>query len=152
MSGMIQQFEKVAGPADERSPASINKRSRSSHLATRDCPRVTLRFSPDDYERLQEMADGAALATFIRAKVLSKKLPRKARRSVTSIQDKQAIAQILGLLGQSRIANNLNQLAYHANVGSLAMDDEVRIQIDEAYEHVLFLRKTLLKALGGGKP
>jgi hypothetical protein len=97
---------------------------------------------------LKEMADGMALATFIRAKVLDEQLPRKTRRSSTSVSDKQAIAQILGLLGQSRIANNLNQLAYHANVGSLAMDDATQAQIDEAYDQILFLRQTLLKALG----
>lgn len=118
------------------------------HRTPRDCPRVTLRLSQDDHARLMEMADGMALATFIRSKVLGEQLPRKTRSSSTSVSDKQAIAQILGLLGQSRIANNLNQLAYHANVGSLAMDDATQAQIDEAYDQILFLRQTLLKALG----
>ena len=65
--------------------------------------------------------------------------------------DQQAIAQILGLLGQSRIANNLNQLAYHANIGALVMDDETREQISEANNHVAFLRQTLIKMLGSNK-
>jgi hypothetical protein len=52
------------------------------------------------------------------------------------------------LLGQSRIANNLNQLAYHANIGALPIDDIIKAQITEAYGHGLFLRKTLIKALG----
>ena len=89
-----------------------------------------------------------ALATFIRAKVLNEQLPCKKRRSTSSLGDKQAIAQILGLLGQSRIANNLNQLAYHANVGSLVMDDDAQAQIKEAYDHVIYLRQALIKALG----
>ncbi|WP_093994801.1 hypothetical protein [Octadecabacter ascidiaceicola] len=46
------------------------------------------------------MADGMALATFIRAKVLDEQLPRRKRRSSASIADKLEIAQILGLLGQ----------------------------------------------------
>jgi len=63
------------------------------------------------------------------------------------VVEKQAIAQILGLLGQSRFANNLNQLAYHANVGSLVMEEETVDQIAEAHEHIVFLRKVLVKAL-----
>lgn len=55
--------------------------------------------------------------------------------------DQQAIAQILGLLGQSRIANNLNQLAYHANVGALIMEEETTARISEAHAHIVFLRK-----------
>ena len=65
-----------------------------------------------------------------------------------AVADKEALAQILGLLGQSRIANNLNQLAYHANTGSLPVDDVTKGQIEEAYGHVLFLRKSLIRALG----
>ena len=123
-------------------------RKRTQHKTPRDCPRVTLRLSADDHARLVEMADGMALATFIRAKVLDEKLPRTRCRSTASIGDKQAIAQILGLLGQSRIANNLNQLAYHANIGSLAMDETAIAQLDEAYEQIIVLRQTLIKALG----
>lgn len=125
------------------------KRSeRPRHKTTRDCPRVTLRLSVEDHERLMAMADGMALSTFIRAKALGETLPRRKPRSTASVVDKQALAQILGLLGQSRIANNLNQLAYHANIGSLAVEARTEEEINEAYEHVLFLRQTLLKALG----
>lgn len=118
------------------------------HKTTRDCPRVTLRLSVEDHERLQELADGMALSAYIRAKALGDALPRRKPRSSTSIADKQALAQVLGLLGQSRIANNLNQLAYHANIGSLAIDETTSAQISEAYDHVLLLRKTLIRALG----
>jgi len=128
--------------------AKPSKRKAPRHKTTRDCPRVTLRLSPDDYERLKELAGGLALSTYIRAKALGLNLPRRKPRSSASVVDKQAVAQILGLLGQSRIANNLNQLAYHANVGSLVMEDETIAQISEAHEHIVFLRKVLIKALG----
>lgn len=109
---------------------------------------MTLRLSPDDHERLKELAGSMALSTYIRAKALGLDLPRRKPRSSASVVDKQAIAQILGLLGQSRIANNLNQLAYHANVGSLVMEEETVAQIAEAHEYIVFLRKILIKALG----
>ncbi len=147
----IRQDFRVAADAD---PIAHRKVSRSAkdksprHKTTRDCPRVTLRLSVDDFERLKQLADGMALATYIRAKALGEVLPRRITRSKASVTDKQALAQILGLLGQSRIANNLNQLAYHANIGSLVMDENTQDRISETCDHVLFLRRTLIKALG----
>lgn len=132
--------------ASQKSAGSTPKTLR--HKTTRDCPRVTLRLSVEDHARLQKLADGMALSTYIRAKALGDALPSKKRRSSASVADKQALAQVLGLLGQSRIANNLNQLAYHANIGSLAMEAQTADQITEAYDHVIMLRAALIKALG----
>ena len=124
------------------------KRSSPTCKTTRDCPRVTVRLSKEDHARLKELAGGMALSVYVRAKALGEESPRRRRRSSSSVADKERLAQILGLLGQSRIANNLNQLAYQANVGSLAMDAETKAQISETQDHVLFLRKTLINALG----
>ena len=88
-----------------------------------------------------------ALSTYLRATALSQSLPRR-RKSGVSIQDREAIAQVIGLLGQSRIANNLNQLAYHANIGTLEFDEDANAQIHEAYDMALAMRADLLKALG----
>lgn len=131
-----------------RDAALLTTNKKCGHKTTRDCPRVTVRFSRDDYERLKNLADGMSLSVYLRTIALNDELPRRKNRSAAAISDKAAVAQLLGLLGQSRIANNLNQLAYHANVGSLAIDDAAREQINEAYETVLLIRKTLLKALG----
>ncbi|MEM8539636.1 MAG: hypothetical protein AAGF25_01665 [Pseudomonadota bacterium] len=146
MSSVNEDFQRAA---PLRLSSELKNVAKSpSNKTTRDCPRVTLRLSVDDHERLKELADGMALSVYIRARALEQELPRKKRRSTTSVADKQAIAKLLGLLGESRIANNLNQLAYHANVGALIMDDESREQITEAYDHVIFLRQTLIQALG----
>lgn len=144
MKGLGSEFQ-TASVAD---PAASVKRKTPRHKTTRDCPRLTLRLSLEDHARLQDLADGMALSTYIRAKALGEALPCRKLRSSASVVDKQALAQILGLLGQSRIANNLNQLAYHANIGSLPMDDETRGQISEAHSHIVLLRQTLIKALG----
>jgi len=58
------------------------------------------------------------------------------------------MARALALLGASRIANNLNQLAHQANIGSLIMDEDACTQIDEAYAHVRLMRDELVSALG----
>lgn len=146
MKTLQQEFDLV-GNATAATPKEANQK-QPTHKTTRSCPRVTLRLSVEDHARLKELAGSMALATYIRAQVLGKTLPKRKPRSTASVADKQALAQILGLLGQSRIANNLNQLAYHANVGSLAIDDETKVQIHEAYDHVLLIRTTLINALG----
>ncbi|MEO1457302.1 MAG: plasmid mobilization relaxosome protein MobC [Pseudomonadota bacterium] len=108
---------------------------------------MTVRLSPTDHAKLTELADGMALSVYLRASALGEELPRR-RRSGATIEDRAAIAKLLGLLGQSRIANNLNQLAYHANIGTLLMDDDARADLNEAYELVVTMRTTLLHALG----
>lgn len=149
MSGALQdQFAKAGAAKTPRKDVVQSAPTRPGNKTTRDCPRVTVRFSRDDYERLQELANGASLAVYLRGKALDEQLPRVRGRSAATVKDKAAIAQLLGLLGQSRIANNLNQLAYQANIGALVMDDDARSQIKEAYAHVNEMRGLLIEALG----
>ncbi|MEO0486267.1 MAG: plasmid mobilization relaxosome protein MobC [Pseudomonadota bacterium] len=124
--------------------------SASRQKRTRDCPRVTVRLSQEDHAKLTELADGTALSVYLRARALGQELPRRRAKGI-AVEDRVAIAKILGLLGQSRIANNLNQLAYHANVGALDFDEKAQAQVEEAYELVVNMRSLLLAALGTSK-
>ena len=76
---------------------------------------------------------------------------RRKRRPKDTVADKKAIAEALALLGQSRIANNLNQIAYRANIGALEINAEEREQIEEAYAHIIAIRALLVAALGKSK-
>jgi len=60
---------------------------------------------------------------------------KKASKRVVPEADRILLAQILAKLGESRIANNLNQIAYHANCGSLLLDDATIEEINEACLH-----------------
>ncbi len=113
-------------------------------------PPVTLRLTPDERERLEELAAGMTLSAYIRACVFAKEERRRKRRSKNAVADKKAIAEALALMGQSRIANNLNQLAHQANIGALDMDEDTRGQIDEAYLFIAEMRGMLVKALRSG--
>jgi len=75
MNLACKNFRQASGSASPRQ----SKPPR--HKITRDCPRVTLRLSVEDHERLTSLADGMALSTYIRAKALGDALPRKTRRS-----------------------------------------------------------------------
>lgn len=142
--------EPTAAFGEGAAPGSVapGRRSKKRTDTPRDCPRVTIRLSEADHARLVEMADGMALSTYIRALALNENLSKRMRTSMSPVTDQKAIGQVLGLLGQSRIANNLNQLAYQANIGALQIDDEALAQIEEAYVHVVAMRGLLLKALG----
>ena len=109
---------------------------------------VTLRLTPEERERLEEIAAGMTLSAYIRACVFAEEEKRRKSRPRDVVADKKAAAEALALLGQSRIASNLNQLAYHANIGALIVGEAEKAQIAEAYDHVLQVRSLLMQALG----
>jgi len=106
-------------------------------LAVREEPTrpFSIRLTMTERQQLKQAAGKRPVGVYIRD-----------RRSVEP--DSEAIARLAGLLGRSRIANNLNQLAKLANVGNLPVDDEVKVDLVEACEHVAEIRSVLLKALG----
>jgi hypothetical protein len=125
--------------------ASPPRRSRRKTIP------VTLRLTQAEREQLEEMAAGMTLSSYIRACLFAQQEKRRQRRPDAVVADKKAVAEALALLGQSRIANNLNQLAYQANIGALVIEDQERAKIEEAYSYVLSLRSLLVAALGQGR-
>lgn len=88
------------------------------------------------------------LSAYIRACVFAEDVKLRKHRPSDAAADKRAAAEALALLGQSRIASNLNQLAHHANLGILGVGEAEKAQIEEAYDHVLAIRTLLMEALG----
>ena len=126
---------------DRAAKPSVKKRTSISP--------VTLRLTPEERARLEELAAGMTLSAYIRACVFAEEeQKRRKQRPKSTIEDKKAVAEALALLGQSRIASNLNQLAYHANLGVLIVSDEEKAQIAEANGHLLAIRTLLMQALG----
>lgn len=111
-------------------------------------PRLTLRVTEDELAKLKTLSSGISLSAYIRKCVFGKDTAPRKVRSRVPVEDQQALAQVLGLLGQTRIANNLNQIAYEANCGSLLMDQETEDEIKLACAHIAFIRVTLIEALG----
>lgn len=111
-------------------------------------PRITLRLSAEEDARLRDLAKGQPVSAYVRSCVFGKNTTRRKHRSHTPVADQQALAKALAMLGQSRLANNLNQLAHHANTGSLLLDEDTTKQIEETYLHVIAMRDALVAALG----
>ena len=81
---------------------------------TKKTPPFSLRLTFEERARLEELAGDMPLGAYIRRKVFDGQGLKKKRaraRSRRPIKDEQKLAQVLAMLGQSRIANNLNQLA-----------------------------------------
>ena len=107
-------------------------------------PPFSLRLSFQERARLQEMADGEPLGSYIRDQLL-KSGPTRRRLSVA---DREALLRVLGMLGQSRLSSNLNQLAKAANTGSLPVTPETEAALMHAALDVMAMRRMLMRALG----
>jgi hypothetical protein len=129
----VSDFNAAAKPKAERG----TRRERSP---------LTLRLTLEERARLEELAAGMTLSAYVRACVFGAEAQKRKRRPKNVVEDKKAEA--LALLGQSRIASNLNQLAYHANVGALIVGDKEKADIAEANAHLLAICTLLVQALG----
>lgn len=141
-SGELKTAANASFYGGHRVPCKAAKPSR------RALSPLTLRLTIDERAKLEELAAGMTLSTYVRACVFGQEAKRRKRRPKTTISDKKAAAEALALLGQSRIASNLNQLAYHANVGALIVGEAEKADIAEANAHLLAIRTLLVKALG----
>ncbi|MGJ8530432.1 plasmid mobilization relaxosome protein MobC [Maritalea sp.] len=105
----------------------------------------------DERTRLEELAGDEPLGSYIKRQVFdgqgtsNKRARSKLRRP---IKDDASLAKLLALLGGSRIANNLNQLAKAVNIGSLPVVEETEKDICRACADIAAMRETLLRALG----
>jgi len=143
MTGITKVFESSArGIAQQRSESTKASKKRTSLSP------ITLRLTAEERTKLEELAVGMTLSAYIRACVFNEEAKRRKRRPSCEIEDKKAAAEILALLGQSRIASNLNQLAYHANCGVLEIGENEREQIAEANAYLADIRVLLMRALG----
>lgn len=114
-------------------------------------PPFSLRLTFEERARLEELAGDEPLGSYIRKQIFDSdgRGPRRQRRkSRRPVQDEQKLAKVLAMLGQSRIANNLNQLARSANLGTLPMMPDTERDIRRACADVALMRRELLRALG----
>jgi hypothetical protein len=116
-------------------------------VARRRSAPFSLRLSAAERDQLRAEAGDQPLGAYIKAKVLGGSRLRS-RRSGLAVEDRAALAQVLALLGQSRIANNLNQLAFAANTGALPEVPDAEERLLDALEGVRNIRVLLLGALG----
>ena len=108
----------------------------------------SIRLTDDERRQLSESSGGRPLGPFVRDLILAPAAKAPRRKSSTPVRDEVSLARVLAMLGQSRIANNLNQLAKAANIGALPVTRETEADINEACAAVRDMRIALMHALG----
>jgi len=118
----------------------------SRKLAKRISP-LSVRFTEEERALLQQRAGRQSLSAYVRDSVLGgQAAPR--RKSQTTSVDHALIGKALGLLGQSRLSQNMNQIAKGMNQGNLPITPDVLLDVKNACEDIRPMRKALLIALG----
>ena len=110
----------------------------------------SLRLTFEQRARLEAEAVGMSLSAYIHWRLFDAASPPPRRRGKHPVKDHQALAQVLGLLGQSRLSSNLNQLARSANTGSLPVTPDTEAALMSAAADVQEIRRLLIEALNLG--
>lgn len=114
-------------------------------------PPFSLRLTFEQRTRLEREAGTMGVGAYIRSRLFGEaEGTGKRTRTRYPVKDEQALARVLGELGQSRIANNLNQLAKAANMGSLEVTPETEAELQDACAAIQAIRRDLIAALGLG--
>ena len=113
----------------------------------RDAP-LSLRLSRDERARLDRDAAGMTLGAYIKWRLFDPDRPSPRSRGKAPVRDHALLSQLLALLGSSRLASNLNQLAKAANSGSLPMTSDVSAALLAACRDIAAIRQMLMQALG----
>ncbi len=129
MSNLQQSFP--SSTLDAR-PSKPPNRSQPGRKKTR--PPFSLRLTKNERAKLEHAAAGLPLGPFIKAKLLDGDLSPRRSRGAAPVKDHAALAQALGLLGNLRLANNLNQLAKAANMGARVRGEHSRIRKENEKE------------------
>ncbi len=107
----------------------------------------SIRLTQEERERLELEAKGKPLSVYMRERLLADgTAPRKLRRKPAA--DQAGLAKVLGVLGQSRLANNLNQIAKAAHIGVLVVSPALIEDLEDACRDIRIMRDALLSALG----
>lgn len=89
-----------------------------------------------------------SLGEYVRSRVFDGEAQPRRTRGKHPVKDHEALGRVLGELGRSRLANNLNQLARAVNTGSLPVTPETEAALLEACAEIQQIRAELVKALG----
>lgn len=120
----------------------------SSEGSNRRPAPFSLRLTADERARLERASGEQAISAHIKRLLFPENERPRAPRARSRVKDKSALAEVLACLGASRIANNLNQLARHANEGNLYFDRETKAALGAACEDIRAMRQLLMAALG----
>ncbi|MEE9355053.1 MAG: hypothetical protein V3U75_05630 [Methylococcaceae bacterium] len=125
-----------------------------NHTSKSTASPFSLRLSLEERKRLEQYAAGLSLGEYIRQRIFTQghqgdeSLPKRRTRGKHPVKDHKILSQLLGELGRSRLASNMNQIAKALNIGSLELTPETETALLEACADIYEMRNMLIKALG----
>lgn len=118
-----------------------------SEASTPAAVRMSLRLTGEERLALEEMAGGVNLSAYIRAQIFGQDCAKRKRGSARPVKDHEALAQVLGMLGQSDIATSLAALAKAAQAGAVVIDEESTATLESCSAELADIRALLMTAL-----
>ena len=110
-------------------------------------PPFSMRLTDNERAFLDQHSGSLSLAGYIRKRVFGEKAEKR-RPVKRPVPDTALLAQVLSELGASRLSSNINQLAKHANMGTLDVSPETEREIENACREIHTMRMLLIAALG----
>jgi hypothetical protein len=107
----------------------------------------SMRLTRAQRRKLGADAGSQTVGEYVRSRLFENPTPQK-RTFRRPVQDEQALTQVLGALGRSRLSSNLNQLAKAAHSGSLPITPETEKAILAACAAINVMSNNLIQALG----
>ena len=109
---------------------------------------LTLRLTDEEWAVLEKAAAGLTVSAHVRERLFGEAVAQRRTRGKAPVKDHESLGQVLALLGKSRLASNVNQLAKAANTGSLPVTPETEAEIVQASDSILTMKDHLLHARG----
>ena len=109
--------------------------------------RLYIRLTVRERAQLNKLAGNQTVSAYVREKALGEHVEKRRILRKPKMEDIQ-YAMLLSALGQSRLSANVNQLAKHANTGTLDCSQDVEQQLEEACAALFAMRNALFLALG----
>ena len=111
-------------------------------------PPFSLRLTFEERARLEYERGDMPLGAYIRERLFKGEQSKRKRRGKRPVKDHKELARLAALLGEARLASNLNQLAKAANSGSLPVTPDTETALQSACNDVRVMRFMLLRGLG----
>lgn len=119
---------------------------------TKTPPPFSIRFTDAERAYLKRKAGNLSLAAHIRRQLFPEDMRLQKRNATKRVRqpsvDHQELASVLARLGQSRLSQNLNQIAKSVNMGVLPVTPDLIDELIEACREVRQLRADVMAALG----
>lgn len=108
----------------------------------------SMRLTDNERTFLDQQCGSLSWAGYIRKCVFDGKTAKPRRPVKRAVPDTALLAKVLYELGASRLSSNINQLAKHANMGTLDVSPETEREIENACREIHTMRMLLIAALG----